>query len=309
MIQTTETTLPENITTAMDSMELLLFNVVNSDISVLRDASRHILQAGGKRIRPRLLLLSYAASGGIDMAKVIPVAASVELIHTASVVHDDINDDGTLRRGRPSVNARWGRVFALLTGDFLFTKVCKLMIPYEELNLLFAEVTATLVEGEALQAIAAKEADLSYEVYYDIISRKTASLFKASALMGAKLSDANEEILIALGQYGYKVGLAFQLVDDILDITGDESRLGKTTGVDMEQGKGFASAHGGNGRNNSDTMEVIKRAVMAGNTIDAAKTTALELVQMAIAALDVLPDSIYKEALVDLAQAVVDRRS
>ena len=153
-----------NVNTLVDdglkAMEQAMFQVTNSDVDVLRDASRHILGAGGKRIRPRLLLLAYLAMGGDDLQKIAKPAAAVELMHTASVVHDDINDHGIVRRGRPSVNSIWGRTFALLTGDFLFTAVYELMAPYGQLNVDLANAATALVEGETLQASAVKNKPL-----------------------------------------------------------------------------------------------------------------------------------------------------
>src|SRR5215813_8630557 len=214
-----QATFSDSLQIAMQSVEDTMFNVVNSDVTVLRDASRHILEAGGKRVRPRLLLSSYAIGGGTDLTKAAPLAAAIELVHTASVVHDDINDHGIVRRGRPSVNAIWGRTFALLTGDFLFTKVYELMAPYKDLNIDLAEATVALVEGETLQASAVKENNFTREIYFKIISLKTAALFKAAASIGAKLANADQKSIDALGQYGYNVGLAFQIIDDVLDLT------------------------------------------------------------------------------------------
>jgi geranylgeranyl pyrophosphate synthase len=145
-----------NYEQAFRAVEQKMFDVVDSDVEVLRDASRHILKAGGKRMRPRMTLLAYKAVGGQDIDSVLPIAAAVELVHTATLVHDDINDHGTTRRGQQTINAIWGRTFALLTGDFLFTKVYELMSPYKDLNIVFAQMTSALVEGETLQAAAAK---------------------------------------------------------------------------------------------------------------------------------------------------------
>lgn len=289
--------------TAMKKVEAILFDVVDSDVTTLRDASRHILEAGGKRIRPRLVLLSYAAAGGQDDDAIAPVAAAIELVHTASVVHDDINDHGVVRRGRPSVNSIWGRTFALLTGDFLFTKVYELMAPYKDLNIIFAEATVALVEGETLQASAVKENNLSREVYYEIIARKTAALFKAGAMLGGRLAGADEDLLQALGRYGYNIGLAFQIVDDILDLTGDEHQLGKTAGIDLQQGKGFAAI------GEEDLGTKIKNKLLQGDAIDQGKQQAQHLVDMAVAELTALPQSPEKEALIQLARQVVDRKS
>jgi len=284
------------------AVEKALLNVINSDIDVLRDASRHIIDSGGKRIRPKMVLLSYIATGGDDIAYAIPPAAAIELVHTASVVHDDINDHGVVRRGRPSVNALWGRTFALLTGDFLFTKVYELMSPYGDLNIMFARAATALVEGETLQAAAVKSNNLTSEVYYKIIALKTAELFRTGAMLGAKLSDSPESYVEALGQYGYNIGMAFQIVDDILDVIGDESQLGKTSHLDKEQGKGFTSIQ------DDDVMNNVKRKLMEGDRLKQARFQAEQFVDWGISAISILPPSPAKDAMIDLAKVVIERQ-
>ena len=296
----------------MQRVEAVMYQECSSDIRVLRDASHHILEAGGKRVRPRLALLSFAAVGGEDFSTVAPAAAAIELVHTASVVHDDINDHGVIRRGRPSVNAIWGRTFALLTGDFLFTKVYELMAPYKNLNAVMAEAAAALVEGETLQASAVKDNHFTREVYYDIIGRKTAALFRAAGLMGAELGGGTHAQIDALGQFGFSIGLAFQIVDDILDLTGDTEKLGKTAGLDLAQGKGFASI-AGNGAAETTNVEVadpmvtIRQKLLKPETIEEGRMLAHQMVNGAIQSLDVLPPSDAREMLVDLANSLVDR--
>ncbi len=298
----------EQIQVAMQAVESAMHEAVNSEVQVLRDASRHILGAGGKRIRPRILMLTYLALGGTDMTYAAAPAAAVELMHTASVVHDDINDHGVLRRGRPSVNAIWGRTFALLTGDFLFTAVYQLMAPYRDLNKLLARAATALVEGETLQADAVKNNIFTREVYARIIALKTAALFQAAGEIGARLAHATEEQAEALSQYSYNVGLAFQIIDDILDITGDESKLGKTAGIDLQQGRGFGAVKDDkNGAAPDDPIESIKRKILKGNRLQEARDQAAALVDMAIAMLDVLPENEAKNELVQIARLVVDR--
>lgn len=304
---------------AMQAVENVMLKVINSDVKTLRDASHHILEAGGKRIRPRLLMLAYEALGGTDIEYAAPVAGAVELVHTASVVHDDINDHGVVRRGRPSVNAIWGRTFALLTGDFLFTKVYQLMAPYKDLNIVLAEATVALVEGETLQASAVKEKNFTRQVYYEIIARKTAALFKAAGILGARLANAEEKFVEALGSFGFNVGLAFQIVDDVLDLTADSAQLGKTSGIDLAQGRGYAAAYATNGEVNGgaavaevvdvegDPMKVIKQKILKGDTIAEAYLQAEQLVTAAVAYLDVLPESESKRQLIELAYLVVNR--
>lgn len=304
-------TFPEHLDEGLAAVERAMIDVTDSQVDVLREASRHILSAGGKRVRPRLLLLAYMAHGGLDLDQVAGPAAAVELMHTASVVHDDINDHGILRRGRPSVNATWGRTFALLTGDFLFTAVYELMAPYGDLNLDLAQAATALVEGETMQATAVKDNDFSREVYMRVIALKTAALFRAAGAIGAKLADASQSEIKALSDFGFNLGLAFQIIDDILDLVADEESLGKTSGIDMDQGRGVAVALGGeNGHGSAraaDPMNAIKRKMLEGDTIEKAREHANLLVVSGIESLAILEETPAKQGLVDLARLVVDR--
>jgi geranylgeranyl pyrophosphate synthase len=303
---------------ALQAVEQLMLKTVESDVEVLQDASRHILAAGGKRMRPRMTLLAYEAVGGLDMDIALPVAAAVELVHTATLVHDDINDHGVMRRGRQTINAIWGRTFALLTGDFLFTKVYTLMAPYGDLNIIFAEMTAALVEGETLQAAAAKAGKLDRETYARIIAKKTASLFAGAAKLGAMLGKATPQHVEALAQYGFNLGLAFQIVDDILDLIADSEKLGKTAGIDLTQGKGFATAMSTNGNGvhggvavaeaqEEDPAAAFKRKLLQGNYIEEGWQQARQLAAFAKLQLDVLPPSAARDELARLTEAAVER--
>lgn len=304
-------TLSKQLEQGLAAVERAMLDVTDSQVEVLSEASRHILSAGGKRIRPRLLLLSYLALGGDDVSRVAKPAAAVELMHTASVVHDDINDHGIMRRGRPSVNAIWGRTFALLTGDFLFTAVYELMAPHQDLNIDLARAATALVEGETLQASAVKNNNFTREIYMEIIALKTAALFQAAAVIGAKLADGSQSEIDALAEFGFSVGLAFQIVDDILDIVADEDSLGKTSGIDVRQGRGVAVAlHGGNGNAQViDPIETIKRKMTEGDAIEKARKQASLLISDAVAKLSALPESPAKSALTELALAVIERET
>ncbi len=303
---------------ALQAVEQLMIETVESDVEVLQEASRHILAAGGKRMRPRMTLLAYEAVGGAEMDIALPVAAAVELVHTATLVHDDINDHGLMRRGRQTINAIWGRTFALLTGDFLFTKVYTLMAPYGDLNIIFAEMTAALVEGETLQAAAAKAGNLNRETYARIIAKKTASLFAGAAKLGAMLGRATPQQIEALYQYGFNLGLAFQIVDDILDLIADSEKLGKTAGIDLTQGKGFAAAMAANGKDShggvavaeaqeEDPAAAFKRKLLQGNYIEEGWQQARQLAAFAKLQLEVLPPSAARDELARLTEAAVER--
>ncbi len=310
---------------ALHDVDNLLQQIVDSDVPVLRDASRHILEAGGKRVRPRLTLLAYEAVGGTDLSQAVPVAAAVELVHTATLVHDDINDHGLTRRGRPTVNATWGRTFALLTGDYLFTKVYELMAPYGKLNVEFAGATVALVEGETLQADAAKNNQLDRETYMRVIAKKTAILFSMAAKVGGMLGGGTDKQFEALAQYGFNVGLAFQIVDDILDLVADSKQLGKTAGLDMAQGRGIATAlatsngqhhTGTNGTSggvatlepvSADPMDAFKAKMLSGNYISEGHAQADQLAQLAVMSLRGFPASHALDEMVALSRAVVER--
>lgn len=315
-----------NLDEAVRACDALMSETVASDVSLLEDASRHILLSGGKRIRPRVLFLAYQSVGGTDLASAVPLAAAIELVHTATLVHDDINDRGHVRRGRETVNERWGQTFALLTGDYLFTRVYTLMAPFGDLNSVLAEATVALVEGETLQAVAAQSDTLSRDVYQQIVAKKTASLFRAAALLGAKWGRGDEKSVDALGGYGFYLGLVFQIVDDLLDLTGDPRMMGKEAGVDVAQGKGVATAYaqtktGGNGHARGDgavaelTLDeeqddpflAIKRRLIAGGAVEEGRQMAQVLAMQARSALDRIPPGPAVDGLHDLVTLVLER--
>jgi len=307
----------------LTAVEEELQAVVRSDVQLLEDAGRHIITSGGKRLRPQLVLLSYLAAGGQDIASVIPMAAAVEMVHTATLVHDDINDHSLTRRGKISVHARWGRTFALLAGDYLFTKVYEMMAPYgPEYNVLMAEACTRLVEGETLQAAAAKAGTMDRETYKQIISRKTASLFRAAAHMGALMGGADEESAGAMADYAYNLGLTFQIVDDILDIIGDPETLGKPVGSDVAQKRGVVMAHNG-GRlaathreageavamaEQSDPIAQMLARLRESGAVEVARLQAAEMGQRARAALNGVPDSPARAEMLRLVDKVLDRQ-
>ncbi len=202
----------------------------------LRAAFEHLMSAGGKRIRPTLGLLVGNMLGG-DHEKLITLGASVEMLHTATLVHDDLIDGALLRRGIPTLNARWSPAATVLTGDFLFARAAKLAAEADYLPLmkLFAETLAIIVGGELTQMFAA-HGSLSRENYYNRIYAKTASLFEMSTQAAAMISTDDEEIRRAMKVYGYETGMAFQIVDDVLDYTGDQVAVGKPLGSDLLNG-------------------------------------------------------------------------
>jgi geranylgeranyl pyrophosphate synthase len=307
------------------AIDAMLLEVIESDVATLRDASLHILTSGGKRIRPQMALLSYLAAGGNEISEVIPIAAAVEMVHTATLVHDDINDHSLTRRGKATVHSVWGRTFALLTGDFLFTKVYELMAPYgPEYNIIMSEACTRLVEGETLQAWAAKEGAIDRDTYKRIIALKTASLFEAAAQMGAKLATGDENVIASLSSYAYNLGLTFQIVDDILDITGDPENLGKPVGSDLLQGRGVLAVDNvlagavGDGKaaivadlalqERPDAIERMMASLRDSGALTIAEMQAREMGRRAREALEALPPSPARTELFELVDLVLDRQ-
>lgn len=309
-----EQSLLDQLDEGLDAVEEQLRQVVLTDVNILEEASKHIVESGGKRLRPNVTLLSYLAAGGQDISEAVPLAAAIELVHTATLVHDDINDHSLTRRGKIAVHARWGRTFALLTGDYLFTKVYELMAPYgADFNIIMANACVKLVEGETLQAEAAKNGTINQEIYKTIISRKTASLFEAASRMGALVAGADESTVKALADYGYNLGLAFQIVDDVLDIIGDPQTMGKPIGSDVVQGAGAILANNGKkARNLKVTPEVDPiKAMLAklrdSGAVDIALAQAREWANRSRKSLSLVPYSPAREELDNLVELVIER--
>lgn len=307
------------IKAGLAAVENTLVSAITSDVATLADASRHIVTSGGKRLRPRLTLMTYLAAGGQNLDQAIPLAAAIELVHTATLVHDDINDHSLTRRGKVTVHARWGRTFALLTGDYLFSKVYELMAPYgNPCNEIMAGACVRLVEGETLQAAAAKTGAMSRDVYKTIIERKTASLFEAGARMGAVIAGAEPTIVAALAEYARDLGMAFQIVDDILDVIGDAETLGKPTGLDVNQGRGVMVVN--NGRNqethgvatleaptDEDPMQAMFRQLRESGALELAHLQAVELAERARVSLANVPPSPARDSLEELIDEAINR--
>lgn len=310
---------------ALEEVQNHLVSAVDSEVELLYDASRHILTSGGKRVRPQVAFNAYLAAGGTDLEEVIPVAAAIELVHTATLVHDDINDHSMLRRGKPTVHSIWGRTFALLTGDYLFTKVYELMAPYgPQYNIVMSRACSQLVEGETLQAAAAKSGEMDRKTYKRIIALKTASLFYAAARLGAMLATDDEKTIEALGDYGYNLGLTFQIVDDILDIVGNPEEMGKPVGADVLQGRGVLAVSQ-NGitdgiatavaeavtaePQDSDPIAQMMQTLRESGALDIARMEAERIAGRARDALGKVPASEARDELFGLIDLVLERHS
>jgi octaprenyl-diphosphate synthase len=214
-----------------------LREMAKSQEQILTDASLHVIDAGGKRLRPTVTILAYKALGGQDVRKIVDIAAGFELIHSATLIHDDINDGGSTRRGRMTVYKKFGLHNAIVTGDFLFTKAFQLGGSFDKTVVdTTAEACAALAEGEILQNRYRHKKDLTIDTYLQVAERKTGQPIKAGAMVGGYLAGGPPEDVVSLGKYGLDLGVAFQIVDDILDYTGDERKTGKMVGNDLKEG-------------------------------------------------------------------------
>lgn len=289
----------------------------------LRAAIEHLLTAGGKRIRPTLVLLVGNMIGG-NSEPLVTLGAAVELLHTATLVHDDLIDGALLRRGSETLNARWSSAATVLTGDFLFARAARLASETDNTALmrLFANTLATIVNGELTQLFSARGV-INRENYYQRIYAKTASLFEMSTQAAAMVTTDDAEIIDTLRKFGYELGMAFQIVDDLLDFTGEQATVGKPLGSDLLQGLVTLPAiyftemnpnHpdvrslAAGGWGDAERMERLVQSIRKSDAIQMAMHEAEQAVKRAIAHLLSFEDCIERTALEDLAKYVVDRR-
>lgn len=290
----------------------------------LRAALHHLLGAGGKRIRPTLVLLTGNMLGA-DPDKLITLAAAVELLHTATLVHDDLIDGALLRRGNPTLNARWSPASTVLTGDFIFARAAKLAAETDCLPLmrLFAETLAIIVNGELTQLFSSRDI-ANRENYNQRIFAKTASLFEMSARGAAMISPVDEATVETMQDYGYQVGMAFQIVDDILDFNGEQAEVGKPVGSDLLQGLitlptlHYIEDHPddpnirplleGNYSVGQKQMNRLVQSIRKSDAISRSMNEAEKYVAQAVRALADMPAGTECQALEDLARYIVDRR-
>lgn len=289
----------------------------------LRAALEHLLAAGGKRVRPTLSLL-VGNMLGAPLEKLINLGAAVELLHTATLVHDDLIDGSLLRRGTPTLNARWSPPATVLTGDFLFARAAKLAADTDHLPLmkLFSETLATIVNGELTQMFTSRGL-INRENYYKRIYAKTASLFEMTSRAAAMVSPASEETVEAMRDFGYQIGMAFQIVDDILDFNGDQNAVGKPLGSDLLNGLVtlpaiyFAEINPDDadvlslpqgGWTNNENMTRLVEKIRASSCTKKAMVEAEQHVDRALARLDAFEPSPERDALENLAKYIVDRK-
>jgi len=312
-----------------DEMQLVekeLARQLSSQIQIVDFLGEYIRSAGGKRIRPALLMLSNRSLGGdASSENVIRMAAVMEMLHTATLVHDDIIDNAEVRRNRPSVNAKFGNQTAVLMGDWLYMSAFEASLGERSLRILdiLTRLTRLMTEGELLQLTTVGKIDVTENQYFDILRRKTAYLFSACCEVGAILAGASDEQVKALTEYGLNLGIAFQLADDLLDFTSDDSILGKRAGADLVEGKLtlplilLRNAD----PDVADQLEIVMldksysgisreklvNALKRSNSLEMARQRAYQHAESAIKNLEVLPQTEYRLALGDLPAFVIER--
>ena len=307
----------------MGQVDAVIVERLQSDVALIDQIGRYIVSAGGKRVRPVLLLL-MARACGVQGAHPPLLAAAVEFIHTATLLHDDVVDESSLRRGRETANALFGNAASVLVGDFLYSRAFQMMVSVGSLRVLdvLADATNVIARGEVLQLMNMHDADLGVEDYLRVVRFKTAKLFEASARLGPVLAGASSDIEEACAEYGRSVGTAFQLVDDLLDYDGETADIGKNVGDDLREGKATlplliamerasaserlvlraAITDGGAGR-----LEEVLGIVRGTGAIEATRDAARAESQRASRALEALPLSSYREALLQFVVRLTDR--
>lgn len=296
---------------------------LHSDVALINQLSVYIINSGGKRIRPMLLILCARACNYPNNVHV-DLAAIVEFIHTATLLHDDVVDASELRRGRESANAIWGNEASVLVGDFLYSRAFEMMVDVGSMRVMeiLARATNVIAEGEVMQLLNCNDPDTTEERYLEVIRYKTAKLFEAAGQLGAVISNATSEQEQALAKYGMHLGTAFQIIDDVLDYSGNANDIGKNIGDDLAEGKPtlpliYAMRHG-----NQDQREIIRNAIKKGGlehidsiketiactgAIDYTEKVAQHEAELAVEQLECIPPSKYRDALYRLAEFSIAR--
>ncbi|HCA17669.1 MAG: octaprenyl diphosphate synthase [Alcaligenes pakistanensis] len=315
-------TLIEPIADDMKALDVVIRERLNSDVVLIRTIGEYIVSAGGKRMRPALLLLvarALAYQGNTHHL----LAGVVEFIHTATLLHDDVVDESDMRRGRNTANAVYGNAASVLVGDYLYSRSFEMMVQSNSMPSMavLSAATTVIAEGEVLQLLNVHDPDVSLERYLQVVRYKTAKLFEAAAQVGAIVAGANAEMEEAMAAYGRHLGTAFQLVDDVLDYTGDAQALGKNVGDDLREGKPTMPLIRVMEVGTPEQVQLIKSAIETGDADFAAVAQAIEQTdalaytrdaaqaeaQLAVEALAAVPDSEYKQVLLDLCAFSIQR--
>ena len=307
----------------MQAVDEVIRSRLHSDIVLIRQVAEYIIGGGGKRLRPALLILA-AGVFGYRGKHHHELAAVVEFIHTATLLHDDVVDESALRRGRPTANSLFGNAASVLVGDFVYSRAFQMMVEVDNMRVLevLADATNVIAEGEVLQLMNCRNPDIDEQGYLQVIRYKTAKLFEAATRLGAILGNASREAEDAIAIYGVHLGTAFQLIDDVLDYSGDHAVIGKNVGDDLAEGKPTlpliyaikygapdqaarirgAIEHGG-----LDELTAVLDAIRQTGALDYAREQARAESRAACAALAGLPNSQYRDYLLQLADFAVTR--
>jgi octaprenyl-diphosphate synthase len=307
----------------MRAVDLVIRKSLHSEVALINQVADYIINSGGKRLRPALVLLSAGVFGKVNSHH-HTLAAVVEFIHTATLLHDDVVDESSMRRGRATANTLFGNAASVLVGDFVYSRAFQMMVEVQNMRVMeiLSEATNIIAEGEVLQLLNINDADISDEDYLRVIHYKTAKLFEAATRLGAVVCDASAESENALAEYGMRIGTAFQLIDDVLDLSGESENIGKNLGDDIAEGKPtlpllFAMKNGNVAQKNlirqaieqgglNDISEVIQ-AVKETGALDYVRTIAETEAKLACQAIENLPKNQHHQALIDLANFAVNR--
>ncbi|MBE0622284.1 MAG: polyprenyl synthetase family protein [Burkholderiales bacterium] len=308
----------------MRAVDATIRRRLDSDVVLIRQVAEYIIASGGKRLRPAMLLLAAGASGYTGASHHHELAAVIEFIHTATLLHDDVVDESGMRRGNKTANAAFGNAASVLVGDFLYSRAFQMMLTVEDMRVMavLAEATNTIAEGEVLQLLNVHDASADEARYLEVVRRKTAKLFEAATRLGAILGRAAPEIEEGLAQYGVHVGTAFQLIDDVLDYSGDLHETGKNLGDDLNEGKPtlpliYAMSKGSPAQSQTvrhaieqggrEDFAAVLQAITDTGALDYARAQARRESEVACAAIECLPSSKYRDSLLQLADFAVNR--
>ena len=322
-IASAQNLLIQPIAADLNAVDTVIRQKLHSEVALVNQIAEYIISAGGKRIRPVLVLLIANAYSyrGTDHHQ---LAAVVEFIHTATLLHDDVVDESSLRRGRKTANALFGNAASVLVGDFLYSRAFQMMVSVGDIRIMqiLADATNVIAEGEVLQLLNMHDPDVSEERYTQVIRSKTAKLFEAAAQLGALIAGASDEEIEAAAEYGRSLGTAFQLIDDVLDYSGQSDDIGKNVGDDLREGKAtlpliYLMEHGTAEQRelvrscieNGDEQhfDAVLFAVTTSGALDYTKRKAEEAAARATVSIGTLPASQFKDALLKLSEFAVNR--
>lgn len=315
----------------MERVNRLIQTSLHSEVVLINQISQYIINSGGKRLRPVLVLLSANAFAYNDSKESdttdehdVTLAAVIEFIHTATLLHDDVVDESALRRGKDTANELWGNAASVLVGDFLYSRAFEMMVGVGSMKVMeiLSHSTNTIAEGEVLQLLNCNDASTTEARYIEVIHYKTAKLFESASQLGAVVAQQDEATEQAMAKFGMHLGTAFQLIDDVLDYSASSEDMGKNVGDDLAEGKPtlpliYAMAHGTEvqaalireaiEQGGLDQIEAITQTIETTGALDYTRNIANNEAEQAIAQLDNIPDSEYKEALITLANFSVER--